>query len=89
MSDVAAYGVYRACQELGVGIPAALSVAGFDDLALSPLLAPPLTTVHQPGFQKGKHAAALVLGLLHGHARPSVRMAFELRVRGSTAPTRG
>jgi DNA-binding LacI/PurR family transcriptional regulator len=89
MSDVTAYGVYRACQELAIGIPADLSVAAFDDLALSPLLAPPLTTVHQPGFQKGKHAAELVLGLLHGKTRPSVRLAFELRVRGSTAPARG
>jgi LacI family transcriptional regulator len=63
-----------------------LSVAGFDDLALSPLLAPPLTTVHQPGFHKGKQAAALVLGLLQGKTKPSVKLDFELRVRGSTAP---
>jgi alanine racemase len=88
MSDVAAFGVYLACQEAGIGIPAALSVAGFDDLALSPLLAPPLTTIHQPGFQKGKHAAALAVGLLHGRPTHSVTLPFQLRVRGSTAPAR-
>lgn len=86
MSDVAALGVYRACQELGIGIPASLSVAGLDDLALSPLLAPPLTTVHQSGFLKGKHAAALAVGLLNGRASPPVTLPFELRIRGSTAP---
>jgi DNA-binding LacI/PurR family transcriptional regulator len=85
MSDVAAFGVYRACQELGIGIPASLSVAGFDDLALSALLAPPLTTVHQSGFLKGKRAASLVVDLLNGRSSPPVTLPFELRVRGSTA----
>jgi DNA-binding LacI/PurR family transcriptional regulator len=61
-------------------------IAGFDDLALSPLLAPPLTTVHQPGFQKGRHAAALAVGLLNGRTSPSITLPFQVRVRGSTAP---
>jgi len=58
-------GVLRAVRQLGLRIPADLSLVGFDD-AISPhwleLFDPPLTTVRQPLVTLGR-AAGLVLGL--------------------------
>jgi hypothetical protein len=73
----------------GIGIIYKKEIFARYGLKAPTLLAPPLTTLHQPGFQKGKHAAALALALLHGRIKPSVRLSFELRVRGSTAPAQG
>jgi LacI family transcriptional regulator len=43
LSDSIAYGVYAACAELRLSIPADVAVAGFGDHPISRLLAPPLT----------------------------------------------
>ncbi|MDP2791398.1 MAG: LacI family DNA-binding transcriptional regulator, partial [Rectinemataceae bacterium] len=59
MSDIVALGVYSAANELGIRIPEELSVAGFDDIALSRYVRPALTTVHQPAKEKGRKAASL------------------------------
>lgn len=45
LSDSLAFGVYRAAADLGLRIPADVSVVGFDDHQLAALVAPALTTV--------------------------------------------
>ncbi|MBL8966127.1 MAG: LacI family DNA-binding transcriptional regulator [Spirochaetaceae bacterium] len=88
MSDAAALGAYEACRELGLAIPRDLSVAGFDDIPNASLVYPPLTTVHQPGLEKGAAAATLALALLAGEAVGHRILSAELVVRGSTAAPR-
>ncbi len=48
LADSIAYGVYAAARELGLTVPADVSVLGFDDLAVSRLLTPPLSTYRWP-----------------------------------------
>ncbi len=48
LSDSLAYGVYAAARELGLELPADLSVMGFDDHPLSALLTPPLSSYRWP-----------------------------------------
>lgn len=83
MSDVLAVGVLRAAQRLGLAVPDELSVVGFDDIPLAIDLKPPLTTVRQPLVEKGRIAAAILLGTAAALDRP---LPTELVVRGSTAP---
>jgi alanine racemase len=88
MSDAMAIGAMRAARELGLGVPADLSIVGFDDLDLARYTDPPLTTVHQPIRRKGEEAVRLLLG--GGRQRnegPSEQQRFDTRlvVRGSTA----
>jgi DNA-binding LacI/PurR family transcriptional regulator len=85
MSDVAAYGVYQAARSLELRIPEDLSIAGFDDLDLSSLLSPPLTSVHQPGSEKGRQAARMAVDILKGRAVESKVLESRLIVRSSTA----
>ena len=53
MSDVLALGALQAAAELGVAVPAELSVVGFDDSPAAALATPALTTVAQPHREKG------------------------------------
>jgi LacI family transcriptional regulator len=57
-------GALQAVRELGIDVPDALSIVGFDDLDLADLLAPPLTVVDRPMEQQGVLAMRLLLGRL-------------------------
>ncbi|MFB6723737.1 LacI family DNA-binding transcriptional regulator [Kribbella sp. NPDC056345] len=48
LADSMAFGVYAASRELGLRVPADLSLLGYDDQPLSQLLTPPLSTFHWP-----------------------------------------
>ncbi|MEB8338222.1 LacI family DNA-binding transcriptional regulator [Streptomyces endophyticus] len=87
-NDQQAIGVMRAARRLGIDVPAALSVVGFDDLAAARTSEPPLTTVRQPVSEM----AALALRMILHHREhgafevTQMELASELVVRGSTAP---
>jgi DNA-binding LacI/PurR family transcriptional regulator len=87
-NDLQALGVYRAAREAGLRIPADLSVVGFDDLPVTTLVDPPLTTVHQPLVEMAAAATELALALGRGEKTPQtgLELATTLRVRESTAP---
>ncbi|MFZ6026381.1 MAG: LacI family DNA-binding transcriptional regulator [Chloroflexota bacterium] len=86
-NDESAYGVLFAAQELGLHIPAQLSVCGHEDLIYSKAIWPGLTTVHQPADELTEHAVRLLIALLKGQgpARRQVILPARLVVRASTA----
>ncbi|MGO8695184.1 MAG: LacI family DNA-binding transcriptional regulator [Rectinemataceae bacterium] len=88
MADVVALGAYDACRKLGRAIPADLSVSGFDDIPMAAMVSPPLTTVRQPGREKGQAAASLVIDLLEGKEAAHRCLRAELLARASTAAPR-
>ncbi len=88
MADIVALGVYSAAAEHGIGIPDQLSVAGFDDIALSRYAQPPLTTVHQPAREKGQKAASLAIAILDGGQPEHCNFSYSLQIRGSTKHSR-
>ncbi|HYZ29236.1 MAG TPA: LacI family DNA-binding transcriptional regulator [Thermoleophilaceae bacterium] len=87
-NDVLAFGVLRAAHELGVAVPAQLSLVGFDDLEPASLVTPGLTTVRQPLARIGAVAAGLLLRWIDGDkpAAMHIELPVELVQRGSTAP---
>jgi DNA-binding LacI/PurR family transcriptional regulator len=88
MADAIALGVYQACRRAGLAIPGYMSVAGFDDIPMAASASPPLTTVHQPGREKGAAAADLVAILLEGDEAPHRCLDTDLVIRQSTAAPR-
>lgn len=88
MADIVALGVYEACAARGLRIPEDLGVAGFDDIPAAAIARPPLTTVRQPGREKGAAAAALVMSLLAGGSAGHRRLEASLLVRASLAAPR-
>lgn len=59
-NDDMAAGVLAVAHRRGIPVPAALSVAGFDDTPLASIVWPPLTTIHQPVRELAYTAAGLL-----------------------------
>jgi DNA-binding LacI/PurR family transcriptional regulator len=93
INDMYALGAYAGARDLGYRIPQDLSIVGFDDIVLSDIVQPPLTTVRQPVAVMAETAVrslALVLEdkpLEPGKAHIDIKP--QLIVRGSTAPAPG
>ncbi|MDX6504385.1 MAG: hypothetical protein QOE29_1510 [Gaiellaceae bacterium] len=87
-NDKMAVGAVQAAQERGLRVPADLSIVGFDDLDLSRVVVPALTTVRQPLDEMARIAVALLMRLIDGQEIDTlhVELATELIVRASTAP---
>jgi DNA-binding LacI/PurR family transcriptional regulator len=91
MSDVLALGALQAAAELGVAVPAELSLVGFDDSPAAALATPALTTVAQPHEEKGRLAARWLIDAIErgrtfrGRRRRAI-LPTQLVVRESTAP---
>lgn len=87
-NDMMALGVLGAANELSVNMPEALSLIGFDDIALDGLVVPRLTTICQPAYEMGSQAATLLLKRLQEPQRPVERRVLDtyLIERDSTAP---
>jgi len=60
-NDAIALGAMRAAAEFGVSIPDDLSVIGFDNIEVSDLIHPALTTIHQPKYEMGQAAVEILL----------------------------
>jgi LacI family transcriptional regulator len=90
-NDIVAVGAWRKLLELGVRVPGDLSLIGFDDIEMSRILLPPLTTVRQDKEALGRAAAALLLQLIGGGRPRTERILVppRLMVRGSTARRAG
>ena len=85
-NDVLAIGALAECQARGVVVPRELSVTGFDDLEMSAVVAPALTTVHFPTAELGSYAAQHLLARLSGKPfELRTELPVELIVRASTA----
>jgi DNA-binding LacI/PurR family transcriptional regulator len=90
-NDFAALGAMEAIDRAGLDIPEAISLVGYDDLALSRLPRIGLTTIGQPRADLGRQAVLLVLERLDD-ARESARHVVvppKLVVRSTTGPPPG
>jgi DNA-binding LacI/PurR family transcriptional regulator len=85
-TDQLALGALRGARDLGLAVPADVSVAGFDDIPEADRSQPPLTTVRQPLVRKGTLAGDRLFALLAGSAAPDAVLPVELVVRESTGP---
>jgi DNA-binding LacI/PurR family transcriptional regulator len=83
-SDILAAGVLAAATELGLRVPADVSVTGFDGADLHWLAPTLLTTVVQPSEAKGRAAAAAAMALVAGEPAPDVFLPVTLRI-GTTS----
>jgi LacI family transcriptional regulator len=86
-NDVFAVGAMLACRAAGVAVPQQMSITGVDNTDLGATQTPGLTSVRTPVVEIGSAAAEQLVARLEG--RPAVMqqsLAFELVVRGSTAP---
>lgn len=60
-SDLIALGAIRALRRAGLSVPADVSVVGYDDMLLSRLSTPALTTIRQDTFEAGRILVSRIL----------------------------
>ena len=87
-NDLMAIGVMRRLAERGVGVPAEVSVVGFDDIFGSDFCSPSLTTLASPAEEIGRTAVRLLLEPAGARAH-SVVLPTHLLIRDSTGPAPG
>ena len=87
-NDNIALGALSAAAELGLSAPEHFSITGFDDLAISSRLSPPLTTMKIDNQKIGILAAQALLSAIDGVVEKtcSVELQPEFKTRKSTGP---
>ena len=65
-NDLMAIGAMSVLEERGIKVPDDISIAGYNDMALTAFLACPLTTVRYPGWDVGHAAADTAIRMLAG-----------------------
>jgi LacI family gluconate utilization system Gnt-I transcriptional repressor len=85
-NDDLAQGGLLAALRHGVAVPQRIAITGFNDLAGSAEMLPPLTTVHTPRSEIGAQAAQMLLALMRGQAvtQETVDVGYRLVVRQSS-----
>lgn len=89
-NDVLAFGALLEAQTMGIAVPQAVSVVGFDDLEMARHIQPTLTTLHVPTEQMWQTVAdRIVCALQRRPAQAVTEVDVELVVRGSTGRAPG
>jgi LacI family gluconate utilization system Gnt-I transcriptional repressor len=85
-NDDLAQGGLLAALRMQVAVPQRVAVAGFNDLAGSDQMLPPLTTVRTPRAEIGRQATSMLLALMRGEtvSESAIDLGFELVVRQSS-----
>lgn len=85
-NDYTALGAIEALQASGRRVPRDVAVMGCDDLMLSSLVTPKLTSIRFPGYQLGDAAAKKALAAITDSEAPSHDVFdFQIKVRESTS----
>nr|WP_062340993.1 LacI family DNA-binding transcriptional regulator [Herbidospora sakaeratensis] len=86
-NDIMAVAGLSVAQEMGLAVPADLSIVAWDDSPLSQVVRPPLTALTRDIPAYGAHAARMLLDLIDGSEPGSFEdRAASLNPRGSTGP---
>lgn len=84
-ADITALQLIRALREIGLDVPKDCSVVGFDNLEVSALSMPPLTTIAQDINRKAQLAADLLVRMMEDETTPVQNIVLDVQLvrRGS------
>ena len=77
VNDMTAFGIIHELVDRGVKIPEDVSVIGFDNIEVSSMINPPLTTVNQPAFDTGKLACKLLMDMMENSEDKHISITLE------------
>lgn len=91
VNDMTAIGVIQELINNGVRVPEDVSMVGFDNIEVSSMINPPLTTVNQPSFETGRIACKLLMDRMNdnGYENVSITLEPSLVVRKSAGRPAG
>ncbi len=79
-ADIMAANLITCLREKGSLVPQDISVVGFDDISLSQVITPPLTTIHQDMNRKGALAVEMMIRLLEGDRLPETHISLPVHL---------
>jgi DNA-binding LacI/PurR family transcriptional regulator len=84
-NDIMALGLLKRAKEMDIQIPQDMSIVGFDNIPMSTIISPPLTTVHHPIVEMGRWGVHLLLNkiLKTGEQTDEVLLQNNLVIRES------
>ncbi len=89
-NDLMAVGAMEYCRNSGRRMPNDVSIVGFDDLPLSSLLTPRLTSVRQPAHDMGYRATTVLFDLIENRTpAPMSLLPTTVQVRSSVCDING
>lgn len=82
-ADILALGIIKGLKNLGVRVPEDISIIGFDDIYISEIFDPQITTVKQNIYQKGQVAVEVLMKSIMGEskAKQEIVLPVEIVVR--------
>lgn len=85
-NDMMALGGMKILLRHGYKVPRDVSIIGFDNIHISEVIEPELTTIAQPIYKMGKKACSLLIAVINGDLPVEKQVYFktELIVRGTT-----
>ncbi|PJN66431.1 Ribose operon repressor [Paenibacillus sp. GM1FR] len=89
-NDIAAMAVLHEASRIGKKVPDDVQVIGFDDIPMSSLLSPALSTIRQPAYEMGREAAGLLIQLVEQAAieNKNIQLPVSFIERGTTRKVR-
>lgn len=82
-ADILALGVIKGLKSMGIKVPEDISIIGFDDIYLSEIFDPGLTTIKQDIYKKGQKAIEMVIKSIfeESNSKQEVVMPVDIQVR--------
>lgn len=87
-NDLMALGIMNACKKLHYDVPGDVSIIGFDNIVISRLIEPKLTTVDQNMYSLGENSAKLLLDIIESENKKTeiIKLNTQLLIRDSCCP---
>lgn len=79
-NDLIALGVMNACKKAGSDVPNDVSIIGFDNILISSLVEPKLTTVDQNMYSLGENAANMILDIIKTEDKKSRKIILNTKL---------
>ncbi len=85
VDDLMAFGIINTLEKMGLRVPDDISIVGFNNLLLSEISQPSLTTVNINIFDLGYHAAKNLIEIINNPDEPAKRIIvpYQMTIRGS------
>lgn len=89
-NDLMAVGAIEVLTQSNIKVPEEISITGFDNISLSKVVSPKLTTVEQPSYEMGEKATKMLLKLIEGKSlrKTEISLKPKLIIRNSVAERR-
>jgi DNA-binding LacI/PurR family transcriptional regulator len=87
INDMTALGIMQKLIESGMKVPKDVSVIGFDNIEISSMVNPPLSTINQPSFETGRLACKMLIDSIDSSTKSSIAIKLDpsLVIRSSVS----